>query len=177
MTIKSVPYMRLAFRQGDEKPEGGGCPIGGDWTYLGTKELFGDKKVLVIGLPGAFTPTCSSEQIPEYEARYDEFKALGFDAIYCVSVNDPFVMNLWADTMQVKNIKMLPDVNAEFTRLIGMLVEKRNQGMGYRSHRYVAVINDMIIEQIFEEDGREDNFGGDPYDLTTVDTVLEELSK
>jgi peroxiredoxin len=177
MTIKRVPFMRFTFREGDEAPEGGGCPIGGEFTHLGTQELFGNKKVLVIGLPGAFTPTCSSQQIPEYDARFEEFKALGFDAMYCVSVNDPFVMNLWGKTMQVKNVKMLPDGNAEFTRLIGMLVEKRNLGFGYRSHRYVAVINDMIIEHLFEEDGREDNFGGDPYDLTTVDTVLEALSK
>jgi peroxiredoxin len=169
--------MRFTFRKGDEVPEGGGCPIGGEWVHQGTPELFGGKKVLVIGLPGAFTPTCSAEQIPEYDARFDEFKALGFEDIYCVSVNDPFVMNLWAKTMNVKNIKMLPDGNAEFTRLVGMLVEKRNIGLGYRSHRYVAVINDLVIEHLFEEDGREDNFGGDPYDLTTVDTVLEELSK
>ena len=86
-----APDVTFAFREGDEMPEGGGCPIGGQFVYKTSKELFGGKRVVIFSLPGAFTPTCSSQQLPGYERLYDEFRAQGIDEIYCVSVNDAFL--------------------------------------------------------------------------------------
>ena len=86
-----------------------------------------------------YTPTCTSKQLPGFEKLYDEFKEQGINEIYCLSVNDAFVMYNWAKFLDIKNVKMLPDGNADFTRQMGMLVEKRNLGFGLRSWRYVAL--------------------------------------
>ena len=168
-----APDVTFAFREGDEMPEGGVCPIGGQFVYKTSKELFGGKRVVIFSLPGAFTPTCSSQQLPGYERLYDEFRAQGIDEIYCVSVNDAFVMNAWAEQLGIKKVKMLPDGNGDFTRLMGMLVSKSAIGFGQRSHRYAAVLTDMVREKLFDEPGREDNFAGDPYGESSPEKVLE----
>lgn len=105
------------------------------------------KKVVVFSLPGAFTPTCSSNHLPRYEELYDEFKALGVDEIVCVSVNDAFVMFKWGREIGAKNVFLLPDGNGEFTRKMGMLVDKSNLGFGLRSWRYSMFVNDCKIEK------------------------------
>ena len=140
-------------------------------------DLFKDKKVIVFGLPGAFTPTCSTKQLPGFEAMYDQFKEeKDVDDIYCVSVNDGFVMREWAKlhTCGTK-VRCIADGNGEFTRRMGMLVEKNNLGFGMRSWRYAAVINNGIVEQMFAEDGIEDNHGEDPYEVSTPQNVYERL--
>lgn len=173
-----MPYyapdnVTFAFRQGDEPPEGGGCPIGGEFVYKTSKELFGGKRVIIFSLPGAFTPTCSTYQLPGFEAMYDEFKRKGIDEIYCCSVNDAFVMNEWARQLGIEKVKMLPDGNGDFTRLMGMLVNKNNLGFGLRSHRYAVVLTDMVREKLFDEPGREDNFGSDPYGESSPENVMK----
>merc|ERR1712146_405145 len=131
------------------------------WAEARSDELFKGKRSVLFALPGAFTPTCSSTHLPTFEEKYDEFKALGVDEIYCLSVNDSFVMNAWAEAQFVKKVKMLPDGAGDFTRLMGMLVRKDNVGFGLRSWRYSAFIVDGQIEKLFVEAGREDNAGGD----------------
>ena len=139
-------------------------------------DLFKDKKVIVFGLPGAFTPTCSTKQLPGFEEMYDQFKEKGIDEIYCVSVNDGFVMRAWAkEHTSGEKVKCIADGNGEFTRRMGMLVEKNNLGFGMRSWRYAAVINNGIVEQMFAEDGIEDNHGEDPYVNSTPENVYEKL--
>ena len=139
-------------------------------------ELFNEKRVIVFGLPGAFTPTCSSKQLPGFEELYDQFKEKGIDEIYCVSVNDGFVMRSWAKEHTCGDkVKCLADGNGEFTRRMGMLVEKTNLGFGMRSWRYAAVINNGIVEQMFEEEGMEDNHGEDPYEVSTPENILERI--
>jgi peroxiredoxin len=170
-----APNVTFAFREGDEMPEGGGCPIGGRFVYKTSQDLFAGRRVVIFSLPGAFTPTCSSQQLPGYERLYDEFRAQGIDEIYCVSVNDAFVMNAWADQLGIKKVKMLPDGNGDFTRLMGMLVSKSAIGFGPRSHRYAAVLTDMNRDKLFAEPGREDNFAGDPYGESSPENVLEYL--
>ena len=170
-----APNVTFAFREGDEAPVGGGCAIGGQFVYRTTQELFGGRRVVIFSLPGAFTPTCSSQQLPGYERLYDEFRALGIDEIYCVSVNDAFVMNAWAQQLGIQKVKMLPDGNGDFTRLMGMLVSKSQIGFGQRSHRYAAVLTDLVREKLFDEPGREDNFAGDPYGESSPERVLEYL--
>lgn len=170
-----APNVTFAFREGDEAPVEGGCPIGGRFVNKTSQELFAGKRVIIFSLPGAFTPTCSTYQLPGFEAMYDEFKATGIDEIYCVSVNDAFVMNAWAQQLGIKKVKMLPDGNGDFTRLMGMLVSKSNLGFGMRSHRYAAVLTDMVRDKLFSEPGREDNFSSDPYSESSPENVMRYL--
>ena len=170
-----APEVTFALREGDNVPESGGCPIGGEFVHKTSKELFGGKRVVIFSLPGAFTPTCSTYQLPGFEALYDEFKAATIDEIYCISVNDAFVMNEWARQLGIKKVKMLADGNGDFTRLMGMLVSKSAIGFGMRSHRYAAVLTDMVREKLFTEPGRYDNAAGDPYGESSPKNVLKYL--
>ena len=146
------------------------------WQEVTTHDLFQGKRVVVFALPGAFTPTCSSTHVPRYDELYAQIIAAGIDEVYCLSVNDAFVMFQWGRHLQVENVKMLPDGNGEFTRKMGMLVEKENLGFGLRSWRYSMVVNDGEIEQIFSEAGFEDNFGDDPFEVSDADTMLAWLT-
>ena len=138
-----------------------------------TADLFDGKRVVIFSLPGAFTPTCSAYQLPGFEDKYDEFTALGIDAIYCLSVNDGFVMNAWGKDQGIEKVTLVPDGNAYFTRSMGMLVSKSNLGFGDRSWRYAAVVDNGIIEKLFIEDGKSDNASTDPYVETTPEKVFE----
>ena len=164
-----LPEVTFHTRVRDESV-GGPNPF--RWQDLTTADYFKGKRVVLFSLPGAFTPTCSTYQLPGFENGYEDFKAQGIDDIYCMSVNDSFVMNKWAIDQGLKNVKVIPDGSGEFTRRIGMLVEKSNLGFGNRSWRYAAVINDGVIEAWFEEPGREDNHGADPYGESSPETVL-----
>lgn len=141
----------------------------------GSAEFFANKRVVVFSLPGAFTPTCSNYQLPAYDSLYSEFIDLGIDEVYCVSVNDGFVMNAWAKDLGIQNVKLLPDGNGDFTRCMGMQVEKSNLGFGYRSWRYAMVVNNGKIEQLFEEPGKCGNADTDPYEVSNPETVLDYL--
>ena len=171
----TVPNITFALRQGDELTEAGGCPIGGEFVFKTSEDLFADKKIIVFSLPGAFTPTCSTQQLPRFEQQFDEFQALGIDEIYCISVNDAFVMNEWARHLGIKNVKVLPDGNGDFTRMMGMLVAKTGIGFGYRSHRYAMIINNLVVEALFEEAGKEDNHPADPYTVSSPENVMKYL--
>ncbi|MBR9865297.1 MAG: peroxiredoxin [Rhodobacteraceae bacterium] len=153
--------------------------IGGEnpfrWQDQTTSDLFAGKNCLLIGLPGAFTPTCSTRQLPSYDELATEFAELGIDTIYCASVNDAFVMYQWGKALGLKNIRMIPDGSGHFTRQIGMLVNKDNLGFGHRSWRYAAVVRDGVVDGWFEEDGRCDNAADDPYEVSKPETVLEWL--
>ena len=164
------------FRIGDTDEKGGCTFIGGEWKDLSTKELFGNKKVVIFSLPCAFTPTCSGEQLPTYDEMYSQFKDKGIDDVYCVSVNDAFVMNAWARDLGIKNVKMIPDGDGTFTRSMGMLVNKPKQGYGMRSWRYAAIVNDGTIENMFIEPGQNDfSDDDDPYTVSSPEHVLSKL--
>ena len=149
-----------------------GGPNPFEWKDLSTDDVFKGRNVVVFSLPGAFTPTCSTSHLPRFEELGDEFKALGVDEIVCVSVNDAFVMYQWGKSQQAKNVLLLPDGNAEFTRKMGMLVEKENLGFGMRSWRYSMVVEDGEIVKMFIEDGLGDNVAGDPFEVSDADTML-----
>ena len=149
--------------------------VGGEFVTLDTAEQFAGKRVIVFGLPGAFTPTCSTQQLPGFDEKFEEFREKGIDEIYCVSVNDTFVMNSWFESLDIKNVYPLPDGNGEFTHLIGAECSKSNLGFGYRSWRYAIVVNDGVIEKAFIEDGYQDNAESDPYEISTPENLLENL--
>jgi thioredoxin-dependent peroxiredoxin len=146
-----------------------------EWKDVTTSDLFVGKRVVVFALPGAFTPTCSSFQLPGYDLRYDEFKSYNIDEVYCLSVNDSFVMNAWFNSQSIKNVKPIPDGSGEFTYAMGMSVTKANLGFGFRSWRYAMVVNDGEIEQMFEEPGKVGNCPVDPYEVSNPETVLNYL--
>ena len=147
------------------------------WKDVTSMEYFGDKRVLLFSLPGAYTPTCSTYQLPGFEKLAPEFKKIGIDDIYCMSVNDSFVMNAWAKSQNLQNVKVIPDGGGEFTRQMGMLVRKDPEGFGYRSWRYAMVINDGVVEKIWEEPGKQDDCPTDPYENTKPQDILKELKE
>jgi peroxiredoxin len=161
--MTTVPSIEFIFRENSE------------FVTRSTDELFGDKRVVIFSLPGAFTPTCSAYQLPGFEEKYDEFRSLGIDAIYCISVNDAFVMNAWAKDQGIEKVQLIPDGNGSFTFGMGYLVEKQNVGFGNRSWRYAAVVNNKEVEWIAEESGLDNNISEDPYEQTTPEAVLEYL--
>ena len=149
----------------------------GDWVDTNTDTYFKGKKVVVFSLPGAFTPTCSSQQLPGFEKNASKLKDLGIDEIYCCSVNDSYVMNAWAKKMNISNVKVLPDGSGLFTKYMGMLISKDHDGFGQRSWRYMAIINDGIVEKWWQEPGI-NNSGSDddPYMETTPENIISYLS-
>ena len=148
----------------------------GEFVTRSSEELFSGKKVVLFALPGAFTPTCSSYQLPGYEAFYDMFVEAGVDEVYCLSVNDAFVMNAWARDLGIKNVKMIPDGCGTFTRSMGMLVNKPAQGFGMRSWRYSAVIDNMNVVQLNVEPGLNNSSADDdPYVESTPEKILGQL--
>jgi peroxiredoxin len=170
--VNRVPDVTFMTRVRDESVEGEN-PF--RWEPKTTQDLFAGKKVAVFSLPGAFTPTCSSNHLPRYDELYEEFNRLGVDEIICVSVNDAFVMYKWGQEQGNKNIFLLPDGNGEFTRKMGMLVDKSNVGFGMRSWRYSMIVDDGAVEKLFIEDGFADNFGADPFEVSDADTMLAYL--
>ena len=145
------------------------------WQDMTTADYFAGKRVILFSLPGAFTPTCSTYQLPGFEKMADEFRTKGIDDIYCMSVNDSFVMNKWAQDQGLNNVKVIPDGSGEFTRKVGMLVAKDNLGFGMRSWRYAAIVNNGIVEAWFEEPGRGDNHGEDPYGESSPENLMKYL--
>ena len=164
-----VPEVTFHTRVRDESIEG---PNPYRWQDVTTADLFAGKRVVVFSLPGAFTPTCSTYQLPGYDAKFEEFQALGIDEVYCLSVNDSFVMNAWFKSQNIKNVKPIPDGSGEFTYAMGMSVTKANLGFGFRSWRYAMVVNDGEIEQLFEEPGKVGNCPVDPYEVSDPETML-----
>lgn len=170
--INTVPHVTFKTRVRNEAL-GGPNPY--EWRDLTSEQIFKGKKVVLFALPGAFTPTCSSTHLPRYEELYDEFKALGVDEVICLSVNDAFVMFQWARAQNVKKVFMLPDGNGEFTRKMGMLVDKSNLGFGMRSWRYSMYVEDGTIRKVFAEPEFGDNCPTDPFEVSDADTMLAYL--
>ncbi|QDZ23836.1 putative peroxiredoxin [Chloropicon primus] len=170
----SLPNVDFRVRVRDES-------IGGDnpftWATFSSEDYFKGKKVVLFSLPGAFTPTCSTYQLPGFENNAEEFKKLGIDEIYCLSVNDSFVMNKWAQAQDLKSVKVIPDGSLAFTNAMNMNVQKDNHAFGQRSWRYAVVANDMKIEQTFVEPGKCENgsVDDDPYGASSPENILKYL--
>ena len=115
-------------------------------------------------------------QLPGLEALYDDFKEKGIDEVYCLSVNDSFVMNAWAKEHEIEKVKMIPDGSGEFTRDMDMIVFKPEQNFGLRSWRYAMIVNDMEIEQMIIEPGKnQQGLDGDPYEETKPENILSNI--
>ena len=149
----------------------------GTWQDLDTETIFNDKKIIIFSLPGAFTPTCSSTHLPGYEDKYDELLKY-VDEVYCISVNDAFVMNAWAKDLNVEKVKMLPDGSGVFTEGMKMLVNKDHLGFGRRSWRYSMLVDNKEVVKQFSEEGKNDaGDDQDPFKVSDADTMLEYLKE
>lgn len=172
MLPKQIPNVTFRTRVRDET-------VTGDnpyrWQDVTTQDLFANKKVVLFSLPGAFTPTCSTYQLPGFEKLAPAFKEKGIDEIYCISVNDSFVMNKWAMDQGLTNVKVIPDGSGVFTDGMNMLVKKDNLGFGVRSWRYAAVINNCEVVMEFIEPGQMDDCPVDPYEITAPQNILAQL--
>eukprot|EP00540_Astrosyne_radiata_P014798 CAMPEP_0116835002 /NCGR_PEP_ID=MMETSP0418-20121206/7300_1 /TAXON_ID=1158023 /ORGANISM="Astrosyne radiata, Strain 13vi08-1A" /LENGTH=201 /DNA_ID=CAMNT_0004464615 /DNA_START=84 /DNA_END=689 /DNA_ORIENTATION=- len=180
-TVPSVTFKtRVRIESDEENPF--------DWKDMKSEDYFKGKRVVLFALPGAFTPTCSATHLPGYDANYDKIKSYGIDEIYCLSVNDAFVMRQWGlhqgltedktpGSLGFTTVKLIPDGAALFTRGMGMsCLWDTERGFGERSWRYSMVVNDMKIEKIFIEGGGvTQNSGPDPFEVSDADTMLEYL--
>ena len=170
-----IPKVTFKTRTGDNQSLGGGCAIGGKWEDVNSDDLFKDKKVVLFSLPGAYTPTCSSQQLPGYEEKYEDLKKFS-DEVYCLSVNDSFVMNAWFRDQNITKVKPIGDGEGKFTKGMNMLVNKPNQGFGMRSWRYSAFIDNCEVVKLFIESGKNDESNdNDPFKVSDVNTMLNYL--
>lgn len=129
----------------DEATEG--CSVGPNAFEV--EKLVAGKKIVIFALPGAFTPTCSAKHVPGYVEHYDALKAKGVDEIWCISVNDPFVMGAWGRDLKVgKKVRMFGDGSAEFTKKLGMEFDLSARGLGVRSQRYAMIVEDGIVKTL-----------------------------
>lgn len=145
---------------------------GSQWKDVSTDDLFKGKTVIVFGLPGAYTPTCSSSHVPRYNELGPVFKANGVDDVICLSVNDAFVMEAWAKDQNANNVRFIADGNGEFSEGMGMLVDKSNIGFGKRSWRYSMLVKNGVIDKMFIEPDKE----GDPFEVSDADTMLRYIN-
>ncbi len=160
MTGKKVPQVTFKTRKD------------GQWVDVTSGQLFNHKNVVVFSLPGAFTPTCSSTHVPGYNRLVPQFKENGVDEVVCISVNDTFVMNAWQKDQGAEQITFIPDGNGEFTRAMGMLVDKSFIGFGSRSWRYSMYVENGVIKKMFIEPEGE----GDPFEVSDAETMLKYLN-
>ena len=144
--------------------EGNGCSLGPN-TFDIEKEAAG-KTIAVFGLPGAFTPTCSARHVPGYVEKADAFKAAGVDEIWCVSVNDPFVMGAWGrDQQTTGKVRMMADGSAEFAKATGLTLDLTSRGMGLRSNRYSMLVADGVVRSLNVE-------GPGEFEVSGAETLL-----
>ena len=169
----TVPSVTFKTRVRDDS-------IGGDnpfkWQDLTTDEIFNNRRVVLFSLPGAFTPTCSTFQVPGFEQQHEEICAKGVDDIYVLSVNDTFTMRKWMLDQKVEKLKFIPDGNGDFTDKMNMLVDMRAVGFGWRSRRYAMIVANGVIEQMFVEPDSS-AADPDPYGVSSPESVMTYLNR
>ena len=167
----------MTIKVGDKLPAGtlmeyfevekAGCSIGPNPVKV--EDLTKGKKVVIFGLPGAFTPTCSAKHVPSYLANYDKLKAKGVDTIACMAVNDAFVMGAWArDQKTGDKVRMLGDGSAEFTRALGLELDLTAKGLGVRCQRFSMLVDDGVVKALNVE-------GPGKYEVSDAETMLKQL--
>lgn len=150
----------MTIKAGDKLPDAtlteffdeadGSCSVGPNAFKVA--DLIKGKKIVIFGLPGAFTPTCSAKHVPSYLENYDQLKAKGVDEIWCVSVNDAFVMGAWGrDQHAAGKVRMLADGSGEFARACGLTLDLTARGMGVRSDRYSMLVDDGVVKTLNRE--------------------------
>lgn len=146
--------------------EGNGCSLGPNSFDIA--KLTAGRKIAVFGLPGAYTPTCSAKHVPGYVQKADEFRAAGVDEIWCVAVNDAFVMGAWGrDQHTAGKVRMMADGSADFARATGLTLDLSARGMGLRSQRYSMLVDNGVVRSLnIEAPGK--------FDVSDADTLLKQ---
>jgi len=167
MTIKVGDKLPAGTLMEYNEVEKDGCSIGPN--PVSVEELTKGRKVVIFGLPGAFTPTCSAKHVPSYLANYDRLKAKGVDTIACLSVNDAFVMGAWArDQKSGDKIRMLGDGSAEYTKKLGLDLDLNARGMGTRAQRFSMLVEDGVVKALnVEAPGK--------FEVSDAETMLKQL--
>ena len=167
--IKVGDTLPNATLQEYSEVEGNGCSIGPNPVKVG--EATKGKTIALFALPGAFTPTCSAKHVPGYVQHYDDFKAAGVDEIWCVSVNDAFVMGAWArDQKTDGKVRMLADGDAVFAKATGLTLDLSGKGLGLRSNRYSMLVKDgKVVTLNVEAPGK--------FEVSDADTLLQQAQK
>ncbi len=146
--------------------EGNGCSLGPNTFEL--DKLTAGKKIAVFGLPGAFTPTCSAKHVPGYVENAAALKALGVDEIWCVSVNDAFVMGAWGREQKTAGkVRMMADGSADFSKATGLTLDLTSRGMGLRSNRYSMLVLDGVVKSLNVE-------GPGKFEVSDATTLLNQ---
>ncbi len=167
MTIKVGDKLPAGALSEFIEVEGNGCSVGPNTFQVA--DLTTGKKVVIFGLPGAFTPTCSAKHVPSYLANYDKLKAKGVDAIYCMAVNDAFVMGAWArDQKATGKVHMMGDGSADFTKAMGLELDLVARGMGVRCQRFSMLVEDGVVKTLNIE-------GPGKFEVSDGDTMLKQL--
>jgi len=167
MTIKVGDKLPAGALSEFIEVEGNGCSVGPNTFQMA--EVTKGKKVVIFGLPGAFTPTCSAKHVPSYLANYDKLKAKGVDAIYCMAVNDAFVMGAWArDQKSAGKVHMMGDGSADFTKALGLELDLVARGMGVRCQRFSMLVEDGVVKTLNIE-------GPGKFEVSGGDTMLTQL--
>jgi peroxiredoxin len=147
--------------------EGNGCSIGPNAFKV--SDLVKGRKIAIFALPGAFTPTCSAQHVPSYVRNYDALRAKGVDEVWCISVNDAFVMGAWGrDQKSGGKVRMMADGSAEFTRKVGLELDLTARGMGVRSQRYSMLVDNGVVKALnVEAPGK--------YEVSGAEKLLEQV--
>jgi len=161
MTIKVGDTLPAGTLSEFIEVEGNGCSVGPNTFKV--EDLTRGKKVVIFGLPGAFTPTCSAKHVPSYLANYDKLKAKGVDDILCMSVNDAFVMGAWArDQHAGGKVRMMADGSADYTKALGLVFDLTGKGMGVRCQRFSMLVDNGVVKALnIEAPGKYEVSGGD----------------
>ena len=142
--------------------------VDGKPQQTNSAELLAKQKILLIAVPGAFTPTCD-DQMPGYVTQIEAFRQKGIDAFYCLSINDPFVMGAWQKQLAAQGkVDMIADSDGNFTKAVDMMCDLSAAGLGARSKRYVALIDNGVVTRLYDD-------GGPAFDKTKADKVLNDL--
>ena len=160
----------MTIKTGDTMPTGSfGCMVDGKPGSISTDELFQGKKVVLVSVPGAFTPTCSMSHLPGFVTQAHNIKAKGVDTIACMAVNDVFVMDAWGKDQNVGDeILMLADGNGDYTRELGLELDGRGFGMGMRAQRFALVIEDGVATHVAVEEPAQ-------FEVSKADSILSVL--
>jgi peroxiredoxin len=148
--------------------EGNGCSIGPNTFKV--QDMVKGKKIAIFGLPGAFTPTCSAKHVPGYVKNLDALKGKGVDEVWCLAVNDAFVMHAWAmDQKAQGKIRFLADGSAEYTKKLGLELDLNARGMGMRMQRFSMLVDDGVVKSInVEAPGK--------FEVSDADTMLKQVA-
>ena len=160
----------MSIQVGDKLPSGTLHRLGsGGIDALSTDDLFGGKKVVLFAVPGAFTPTCNDTHFPGFMVLEDKIREKGVDEIYCLAVNDPFVMAAWAKALNAPgHVEVLADGNADYSTALGLTLDLKGIGLGVRSARFALIAEDGVVQYLGVEPGRD-------VGVSSADAVLENL--